>query len=150
MQDFFRIAQLLNANPLVLKRILDARRRVGQVGHGNHHRRRLDVSFLPCLRRFQPVLPQEVVALADEIRERGMWLRFAIEVRLYFQVGVDVVELRLYLLFSSPSSRTTTRGVFTNPDSIASLSPKSLTIHPKSVSSPLLRPVGANGVAVRS
>jgi hypothetical protein len=41
----------------------------------------------------------------------------------------------------------TTRGVFTSPDSIASFNPKSLTIQPKSVSSELFFPDGANGVA---
>src|SRR5579872_4795057 len=70
---------------------------MGEIGHGNHHWGRLDVSFLPRLCRFQPVLSQKVVALADEIRERSMWLDFAIQVGLYFQVGVDVVELRLVL-----------------------------------------------------
>ena len=48
------------------------------------------------------------------------------------------------------SSRTTTRGVFTSPDSIASFSPKSLTIQSNSASSELRLPDGANGVAEKS
>ena len=40
------------------------------------------------------------------------------------RVGIDVVELRLVFAFSSPSSRTTTRGVFTSPDSMASFKPE--------------------------
>src|SRR5947209_717800 len=67
MQDFVRIAELLNANPFVLECILHTLRRMGEVSNGNHHWRRFDVSFLPCLRCLQPVLPQEVVALADEM-----------------------------------------------------------------------------------
>nr|WP_237705894.1 hypothetical protein [Methanocella conradii] len=44
----------------------------------------------------------------------------------------------------------TTRGVFTSPDSMASFSPKSLTIQENSVSPVLLLPVGAKGVAEKS
>ncbi len=44
----------------------------------------------------------------------------------------------------------TTRGVLTRPDSMASFRLKSLTIHPNRVSSVLLLPVGAKGVAERS
>jgi hypothetical protein len=50
----------------------------------------------------------------------------------------------------TPSSRTTTRGVFTSPDSMASLRLKSLTTQAKSASSLLSRPDGAKGVAEKS
>ena len=42
------------------------------------------------------------------------------------------------------------RGVLTKPASMASLRPKSLTIQPKSASSELFLPEGANGVAEKS
>ena len=44
-------------------------------------------------------------------------------------------------------SRTTTRGVFTSPASMASFRPKSDTIQSNKPSSVLVRPVGAKGVA---
>ena len=57
----------------------------------------------------------------------------------------------LYVLASgSASSRTTTRGVLTRPDSIASFSPKSLTIQSNKASSELRLPDGAKGVAEKS
>ena len=48
------------------------------------------------------------------------------------------------------SSRTTTRGVLTSPDSMASLRLKSLTIHPNRASAVAFFPEGTNGVAVKS
>ena len=105
---------------------------------------------VPLLRSFEPVLAQEVIALLHQIWQRLMLLGPAIDVVLHFGIGVDVIEARFVIGGESAVVTDDHAWCFTRPDSMASFRPKSLTIHPKSVSSVLRLPVGANGVAERS
>ena len=125
-----------NQHSSMSERMVDPRRRLGTVGDRNHHWGGLVPVFLPTLRRFPPVVAQQVVGVSDQVRQRLVGLCSTVQVVSHFVVVIDVIEAGLVCLASgTASSLTTTRGVLTRPDSMASFNPKSLTIQLKRDSS---------------
>ena len=56
---------------LVVEGVLDPRRRLGAVGHGDHHRRRrCSPASAQSFARLQPVLAEQVVGVGHQIRQR--------------------------------------------------------------------------------
>ena len=70
----------------------DARRGLGAVGDGDHRRRRREPQRRPLPGGLAPVVPQEVVAVQHQVRQRVGRRGPAVQVVPYLRVVVDVVE----------------------------------------------------------
>ena len=99
VQGMLRVAQLVDADPVVVERVLDPRRGFGAVGHGDHHwrgRRGLAVRPLrrPLPGDFAPVVAEQIVAVGHQIRQWLLGPSASVQVVLDLGVVVDVVEAR--------------------------------------------------------
>ncbi len=91
MENFFRVAKLVDQDLFACKGIVDPGRSLSSVGDSDHNRRGAKLPFLPCLRRFQPISAQEGVTHTDQLRKRLLLLGLPVEIVLY--MVVDMVEL---------------------------------------------------------
>ena len=64
------------------------------VRHGDHGWARGEAGLLPTLGRFPPVVAQQVVAVANQIRQRFGWVCPSIQIILHFRIVVYVVQAR--------------------------------------------------------
>ena len=92
MQGSGGIGEFVDMDLLMVKRVFDARGRLGAIGHGDHDGRRFEADVCPGLCRLAPVVAEKVVAIDDEIRQRLLGLRLAVEVVFYFGIVIDVIE----------------------------------------------------------
>ena len=92
MQGPLRVAQLVDAHPPGVEGVLDARRGLGAVGDGDHHRRGLEPHGGPSPGGLAPVVSEQVVAVEHQIGKRLPGPGPAVQVVLDLRVAVDVVE----------------------------------------------------------
>jgi len=92
MECLFRVAQLVNQNPLVIKAVPDPRCCFRPVGNGDHRRRNSMTFLFPGLLCLQPVFSQQVIGVGNQVGQGLCLLCLAVDIILNVRVHVNMIK----------------------------------------------------------